>query len=60
MANKRSYTMRVAVSVLFGAHLITNAVTLQVNALNPAMRIPAERYQPPVFIRRSKTLQYCY
>lgn len=40
MHNKRSYAMRGAVPVLFSAHLITNALTRQVSASNPALRIP--------------------
>jgi len=36
----RSYAMRGAVPVLFTAHLLTIAVTRQVSALNPALRIP--------------------
>jgi len=32
--------MRGAVPVLFAAHLLTLAVTRQVSALNPALRIP--------------------
>ena len=40
MHNKRSYAMRGAVPVLFSAHLVTNALTRQVSASNPALRIP--------------------
>ena len=36
----RSYAMRGAVPVLLSVHLITIAVTRQVSALNPALRIP--------------------
>ena len=36
----RSYAMRVAVPVLATSHLLTFAVTRQVSALNPALRIP--------------------
>ena len=40
MHNMRSYAMRGAVPVLFAAHLLILAVTRQVSALNPALRIP--------------------
>ena len=40
MHNKRSYAMRGAVPVLFSDHLVTNALTRQVSASNPALRIP--------------------
>ncbi|GEM_PF-3985608 len=36
----RSYAMRGAVPVLFTAHLLKLAVTRQVSAQNPALRIP--------------------
>jgi hypothetical protein len=36
----RLYAMRGAVPVSFAAHLLINAVTRQVSALNPALRIP--------------------
>jgi hypothetical protein len=41
MHNMRSYAMRGAVPVLFAAHLLILAVTRQVSALNPALRIPS-------------------
>lgn len=36
----RSYAMRGAVPVIARSHLLTFAVTRQVSALNPALRIP--------------------
>jgi len=40
--------MRGAVPVLFAAHLIKLAVTRQVSALNPALRIPLSVRRPCV------------
>ena len=45
--------MRGAVPVLFSAHLITNVLTRQVSASNPALRIP-----PSVRVALSALLAY--
>lgn len=62
MHNKRSYAMRGAVPVLFSAHLVTNALTRQVSASNPALRIPPtvsehSLYRFNILLNRKITIQ---